>query len=361
MVIQVMCPLQPLKRIKMFYIKRNTEEFGPYNAKQVQSAYISGSILKRDLIRHDNTSKYISIAEFLEMNNIHIQQKEEHIGEVFFNLLKLQSIILDPFKYLSSSIKENTIVYVLLAIVLIPILALSFAGIPFISYSIYGFYFASIWALILYKIIATKQTELQITLLIVPLTIIATIVVFTIYPMTSAWEIRLSFINSDKLLIKFIGMLFGVAIVEELLKQIVVYFVIFRSKKVLIPRTAIFYGMIAGLSFGIYEGVDYQMTLNKTLDINHNYYYNIIRLTSLPFFHAIWAGLGAYFASLSFINLRYKYSFRIVGVLIPAFLHALYNTFGLNILGILTIVFSSILLTVYLTKSDLVSKQINNL
>jgi len=81
----------------------------------------------------------------------------------------------------------------------------------------------------------------------------------------------------------------------------------------------------------------------------------------LPFFHAIWAGLGAYFASLSFIELRYKYSFRIVGVLIPAILHALYNTFGLNMYGILVIIFSTISLTVYVTKSDLIGEQINSL
>ena len=345
----------------MFYIKRNTQEFGPYYAKQIESAYISGNILKRDLIRHDKTDNYISIVEFLDINSIHIQQEEEKFSDVLFNLLKLQSIIINPFRYISSSIKENKIVYVLLAIVLIPIAALFFSEIPIISYSIYGFYFASIWALIIYKIIATEQTEIRIIIVIASSTIIATILFFAVYTKSPAWEIRESFINSDQFLVKFAGMFFGVAIIEELLKQTFVYLSIARSKIVLIPRTAIFYGMISGLSFGIFEGVEYQMGPNKTFDINNNYYLNIIRLTSLPFFHAIWAGLGAYFASLSFIELRYKYSFRIVGVLIPAILHALYNTFGLNMYGILVIIFSTISLTVYVTKSDLIGEQINSL
>lgn len=345
----------------MFYIKRNTQEFGPYDATQIESAYISGNILKRDLIRHDKTDNYISIVEFLDINSIHIQQEEEKFSDVLFNLLKLQSIIINPFKYISSSIKENKIVYVLLAIVLIPIAALFFSKIPIISYSVYGFYFAAIWALIIYKIIATEQTEIRIIIVIASSTIISTILFFAVYTKSPAWEIRESFINSDQFLVKFAGMFFGVAIIEELLKQTFVYLSIARSKIVLIPRTAIFYGMIAGLSFGIFEGVEYQMGPNKTFDINNNYYLNIIRLTSLPFFHAIWAGLGAYFASLSFIGLRYKYSFRIVGVLIPAILHALYNTFGLNMYGILVIIFSTILLTVYVTKSDLIGEQINSL
>ena len=156
-------------------------------------------------------------------------------------------------------------------------------------------------------------------------------------------------------------MLLGVAIIEELIKQIFVYNVIYRNRNVTLPRTAIFYGMIAGLSFGILEGYEYQLTVNKTLDIDNNYFLNIIRLTSLHFFHAIWAGIGAYFASLSFIELKFKYSFRIMGLIIPSILHTFYNIFNLNILGISVVVISSLIFIVYLTKSNLVSKHLNNI
>lgn len=345
----------------MFYIKRNTTEFGPYDANQIQTAYISGNILKRDLIRHDKTDKFISVVQFLEMNNINIYQKEEQFSDVFSNVFKLQSVFVNPFKYLSSGFKENAIVYILLAIVLIPVFALLFSGIPLLSYSIYGLYFASIWTLILYKTIATKQVELQMIFMIALATVISTIVVINVFHLTPIWEVFEKLIDSNSVILTFVGMFFGVAIVEELLKQVFVYLAIIRDREVIISRTAIFYGMIAGLSFGIFEGVEYQMTINKTLETDHNYFYNIIRLTSLPFFHAIWAGIGAYFASLSFIELRYKYSFRLLGLVIPASLHALYNTFGLNILGISIIVISTILLTVYLTKSDIVGKKINNI
>ena len=103
------------------------------------------------------------------------------------------------------------------------------------------------------------------------------------------------------------------------------------------------------------------MNLNKSFSVDVNYFTNIIRITSLPFFHALWAGIGAYFIYLSFIELKYKYSFRIMGLFIPSLLHALYNTFGLNVFGIAIIILSSILLTVYLTKSDMVGKQLNNI
>ena len=345
----------------MFYIKRNTKEYGPFSADKVKEGCDSGNIILRDLIRHENTQKYITIAEFLKLNNIQIQQTEEQIDEVFFNIFKLQSVFINPFKYLNSSIKENAIIYILLAIVLIPVLALYTSGIPMLSYSIYGLYFASIWGLILYKIIATKQTDLKIILIISITTILASIFSIELFHQTSIWSVFDKLIYSHNIILKFFAMLFGVAILEEALKQVFVYVTIIRDKKVILPRTAILYGMIAGLSFGIFEGIEYQMNLNKSFSVDVNYFTNIIRITSLPFFHAIWAGIGAYFISLSFIELKYKYSFRIMGLFIPSLLHALYNTFGLNVFGIAIIILSSILLTVYLTKSDMVGKQLNNI
>jgi len=345
----------------MFYIKRNTKEYGPFNADKVKAACNSGNIILRDLIRHENTQKYITIAEFLKLNNIQIQQTEERLSDVFLNIFKLQPVFINPFKYLNSSVKENAIIYILLSIVLIPMLALYTAEIPILSYSIYGVYFASIWAIILYKIIATKQTDLKIILTISITTILASIFSIVLFHQTSIWSVCEKFIYSNNLIFKFFAMLFGVAIIEEALKQVFVYVILIRDKKVILPRTTILYGMIAGLSFGIFEGIEYQMNLNKSFSVDVNYFTNIIRLTSLPFFHAIWAGIGAYFISLSFIELKYKYSFRLMGLFIPALLHALYNTFGLNVFGVAIVILSTILLTVYLTKSDMVGKQLNNI
>ena len=240
------------------------------------------------------------------------------------------------------------------------------SGIPILSYIMYGVYFASIWAIILYKIIATKQTDLRIILIISIATVIVSGILITLFHQSSIWSVFKNLIDSNNLIFKFFAMLFGVAIIEEALKQVFVYVILIRDKKVILPRTAILYGMIAGLAFGIFEGIEYQMTLNKTFTMDVNYFTNIIRLTSLPFFHAIWAGVGAYFISLSFIELKYKYSFRLMGLFIPALLHALYNTFGLNtfglnVFGIAIVILSTILLTVYLTKSDMVGKQLNNI
>lgn len=345
----------------MFYIKRNIEEFGPYNSQQIKQSFADGTLLKKDLIRHQNTDKYITVFEFLRINNLRVSQNEERIVDLFKNVFSIQKVFLNPFKYLKSGFKENTIIFLFLAIVLIPVLALAFVEFPIVSYSIYGFYFASIWGLVLYKTIATNQVYFKSIIQIVIGTIMSSTLIIYLFHSSLLWEEIDMLIKAENILKKFLGMFFGVAIIEEALKQLFIYLEISRNKTVTIVRTAIFYGMISGLSFGILEGIEYQVTLNKELGVDQNYFYNIIRLTSLPFFHAIWAGIGAYFISLSFMMLKFKYTLRILGLVIPAILHALYNTLGLNILGILTIVFSAILLTVYLTKSNFVGKDINRL
>ena len=75
----------------MFFIKRNTSEFGPFDVNQIKSGYKSGNILKRDLIRHDKTNNYISIENFFELNNIELKQKEEGFSETFLNVVKFAS------------------------------------------------------------------------------------------------------------------------------------------------------------------------------------------------------------------------------------------------------------------------------
>ena len=247
-----------------------------------------------------------------------------------------------------------------MGIVLIPVLALKLSANPTISYIIYGIYFALIWAVILYKLIGTIQTNIK-TAISISLLTIPTISLIYLFHETSLWTIIKNNMYSSNLILSFFSMLLGVAIIEELIKQIFVYNVIYRNRNVTLPRTAIFYGMIAGLSFGILEGYEYQLTVNKTLDIDNNYFLNIIRLTSLPFFHAIWAGIGAYFASLSFIELKFKYSFRIMGLIIPSILHTFYNIFELNLFGISVIIISSLIFIVFLTRSDLVGKHLKNI
>lgn len=343
----------------MFFIQRELNEYGPYSADKVIELFKEGNILSKDQIRHANTDKFILIHEFLSINHLSVSQNSEKVTEIFNNLFKLIFSFIKFWDYLNSGLQSNKELIVLILIVITPITGLFFVQFPVIVYGIYGLYFASIWSLILYKTIATNQVIFNKTLIVFIGTILVSTFIISAIHITQIGSFIKTFIESENLILKFITMFFGVAIIEEFCKQIFVYWIINSNKFITTTRTAIFYGMIAGIAFGIFEGMEYQIGINKEMNIDENYFFNVLRLTSLPFFHAIWAGIGAYLLTLSYILIKFKYSLRIIALFIPALFHALYNTFGLTIIGIGVVIVSFLLLIIYLTKSNLINNQLN--
>ena len=132
--------------------------------------------------------------------------------------------------------------------------------------------------------------------------------------------------KSSNLVARFLGMFLGVGISEELCKAAAVYYFASRPGKVLLPQTIVLYGLISGLGFGCVEGVVYQQGVNREAAADVSYFLNILRMTSLPFLHAVWAGISAYFISFSMIVPSKRLGLRTVAILIPAFFHGLYNT-----------------------------------
>ena len=153
-------------------------------------------------------------------------------------------------------------------------------------------------------------------------------------------------------------MFLGVGINEELCKAAIILWLVRRPGSILIPQTVVFYAMISGLGFGIYEGVNYQQTVNREQVIDVAYFMNIARLTSLPFLHAIWTGIAGYFISFAALVPAKRYGLWVLAIVTPASLHASYNTFGWNILGLGAGLLSVILLMTYLSNCKQMQKQL---
>ncbi len=121
----------------------------------------------------------------------------------------------------------------------------------------------------------------------------------------------------------------------------------------------VFYGLMSGIAFGVFEGVEYQMTVNQSLGYSDSFLANITRLTTLPFAHSLWAGIAGYFISFALLYPAYKWALWILAILVPAVLHGTYDTMcDLPIGGVFVragiIFFSALLLITYLKRgSDL--------
>lgn len=221
-----------------------------------------------------------------------------------------------------------------------------------------GLYSSLLWALFFYVVFA--QPEVTIGRCV--LTFLGTAVFSVGLLAWARWIVPLEWVSewtrSRSLLTRWVGFLVGVGIVEETVKLFMLYFLWPQRPR---PQVMMFYGLMAGLGFGIYEGVGYQTSYNLQFSFpkgeftpqSAGFYYllNILRLTSLPFLHAIWTGIAGYFVGFAAQYPRRKAGLLMVAIGVPALLHASYNTFGTSLVGLTFALLSVLALNLYLVKS----------
>jgi RsiW-degrading membrane proteinase PrsW (M82 family) len=224
---------------------------------------------------------------------------------------------------------------------------------PRLAYWALAFYFSAIWGLYFYGEFAPPNATKGMSLICFFGTGIFSIAILLSAYSIPPLDFLLKLTESDALPIMFFGMLTSVAIPEEVCKALILIIIIYINKTRLHPNTLLFYGLISGLGFGIYEGVDYQMGRNlKYSDTAPEYYLlNMLRITSLPFIHAVWTGIAGYFLGLSCLYPSRKHGLIVLAILIPSLFHAIHNTMP-GYIKITTDAIAVLALLVYMSKSQ---------
>jgi RsiW-degrading membrane proteinase PrsW (M82 family) len=225
-----------------------------------------------------------------------------------------------------------------------------FHAIPVITFYVISLYFSIIWGLFFFYFFKTPQINTKTT---IELFFTVQIFVFVVWDILSLprWpgiNILYSFTNNHSFLLQLIGYILGVGVFEELAKAFPLLFILRKAKEPYIPQSFVFYGLMSGIAFGVFEGVQYQMTVNTELDYSNAFFMNVARLTSLPFLHAVWTGMAGYFIAFANLYPKYRISLYCLALFIPAVIHGLYDTLGWNFGGLLLTLLSVILLMSYL-------------
>ena len=218
----------------------------------------------------------------------------------------------------------------------------------FVFYEV-SLYFSVIWGLFFYECFKTPQVRLKTTLAVF---FITQLFVFV------AWECGLPKVNPFYAFINTvfplnaIGYILGVGVTEEFAKAVPLLIILYRAKEPLIPQTVVYYGLISGIAFGVWEGVEYQMTVNAQQEYTVSFYLNILRLTSLPFLHACWCGITGYFLSFANLYPKYRKGLYVLAFTIPALIHGLYNSISdWPFVSLFMVFIGLMLLMVYLKQS----------
>ncbi|MCQ2199283.1 MAG: PrsW family intramembrane metalloprotease [Paludibacteraceae bacterium] len=311
------------------FVVRNGKPYGPYSLEDLRSLTSLGKTLACDKVTNtdviDDNTRYETIRSVLKFNNI--QYKVEAEGSILSQVSRLGKDLLFPKELLDKETWSKDKRLLLLTIIgMFPLIGVTYIPSDFLRFYAISLYFSSMWAMFFYSFYKTKQVKTSTTLKIFFLTQLVIIVAWDLLGLPNL-NIFYLLTNSNGLLSNIIGFVFGVGFTEELGKMLVLFFLLKTAKEPMTPQTMVFYGLISGLAFGVFEGVQYQLTVNAQQGYADAYYLNIARMTTLPFIHAIWTALAGFFLSFAHLYPRYRKGLYFLAISIPALGHGLYDSF----------------------------------
>ena len=329
-------------------IIRNNQQYGPYDEQTLLSYVNAGQILLHDKAIVVGESQVHTVKYYLKKANLKVHRQDK--GNILSQISTIGSELLFPRTTLFSRKFLTDQRFLILALVgLFPMLIMQIPlGGFFVFYEV-SLYFSVIWGMFFYNCFKTPQVELKTTLVVF---FVTQLFVFT------AWGFGLPNLNpfyafmKTSFPINVIGYVLGVGFTEELAKAVPLLIILYRAKEPLIPQSIVYYGLISGIAFGVWEGVEYQMTVNAEQEYTVSFYLNILRLTSLPFLHACWCGIAGYFLSFANLYPKYRKGLYVLAFTIPALIHGLYDSISdLPIVSLFMVFIGLMLLMVYLKQS----------
>lgn len=223
------------------------------------------------------------------------------------------------------------------------------------AYWAMAFYFSALWAVFFYYVFPAPGVTIRNCLICFFGTGLFSVSLLQIaYYLIANYSDLLKWTGDSNPLTSWAGWVIGVGLPEEICKMLVLIYLA-RNNEPFQPQTMLYYGLMAGLGFGIYEGVAYQQRANLGIarGVGEYYILNVVRLTALPFIHAIWTAITGYFVGFAYQYPERKRGLLIIAVALPAFLHGTYNavttTSVLSSLGVALV--SVFALNLYLAKS----------
>ncbi len=339
----------------MLFIIRNQHEYGPYGVSDIARYVEEGRLLLNDRARDAESGDEGTVEELLGARGIHphvrsrgsLMQQLRYIGHAFIfpkddmerhHLMEDKRLLILAIVGLSLSI-----------IMLLPI------GGYLVFYAV-SLYFATIWGLFFSYFFRTRQISKSKAVSTFFLTQLG---VFIIFSGLNELNFFYNF-TSAPFPLSILGYILGIGLTEEFAKMIPLLVLERRAREPQLPQTMVFYGLMAGIAFGVFEGVQYQTSINIRADYTTAFVLNIARLTSLPFLHAVWAGICGYFVGMAGLYPQYRKSLYVLALFIPATLHGLYDLFagGFYLISLVIAFLSVFLLMAYLRRSNVLREKL---
>jgi len=117
----------------------------------------------------------------------------------------------------------------------------------------------------------------------------------------------------------------GIALVEEMMKYLVVKTQVLGHRECDEPVDVVLYMIIAALGFAALENLFILFPLVDPFQFFNTFATSVFRFVGATFLHALASGFIGYFLVLSFLNSKNGFKLRLAGIAIATALHGLYD------------------------------------
>jgi RsiW-degrading membrane proteinase PrsW (M82 family) len=162
--------------------------------------------------------------------------------------------------------------------------------------------------------------------------------------------------------LRLVAYVWGVGLLEEVGKGLILLLLARALGGLADAADGVWYGLMSGLGFGVYEAVAYTEWVNPheanvlsmatgspTVGLYAYFITSVVRTVSLPLLHAVWTAIVGYFVGLSFSARRKTNSVLLIGLLIATVLHGLYDAFLSAGMGLVAFLIAALTLLLFLS------------
>ena len=342
-------------------IERTEQILGPFDYGQFKEMFKKNQLYLNDITLINNTGDVLTLKKAVKKLGWEFPESEKANKVIH----KIGIDFLFPYRNMKKVDEYNNSHFIYMCIVgLIPLILINLGiemDLPFrYIYTGYAAYFTLLWSMFFWAILNTEYVEIKQCLKCFFCTFFISMTLLLFLHFIGIFRFADYAIDSELTIIKIIGYLFAAGVPEEICKAFCIYWLLSKRGKYFHAEAIVFYGIFSGLAFGIKEGLLYQQGRNKLYSVDETYFYNLLRLTSLPFLHALWCGIASYFLAFAAHYPMYRYWLTIIAILLPAILHAVYDGSG-NFLGIIISVITVFLFLFYYRNIKTLDQKLNNI
>ena len=274
-------------------------------------------------------------------NYLHAAGASKHAASVLSDLrtMDLSSEIAPLDAHTFAVIRKDFVFWAVSLLAVVPLILVTLTD---MEMQLTGFllFFAAIWGMIFKKFIIEESGGWKLPLASLFFTGIIGIrgLVFVCDYLPDSY---IKMADSTNLFTMIVGCVLQTGLCEELCKIVPVLAYLLWKRSAARPLTIVLVGVFSGLGFAAFENMQYangQIVRSAALTIEHGAaglqagvkgaMINVmLRSMSSVFEHAVYTGIFAYFIALAFVTGKRRVALALVGLLVAATVHGLYNAF----------------------------------